>query len=106
MTSETFDYACSIIHMEIRDQFPFIDPENLSEQDVLNILLNLFKGKQGFIDRGHEVNNKETAWVNGFLFRLKAEIDETGMESYKVENIGSSVDKMAKLSPEKNQQGA
>ena len=57
--------------MDVRDQLPSIDPENLSPQDVLTILLHLFQQQPGFVDRGHEVNNKETAWVNGFLFRLQ-----------------------------------
>jgi hypothetical protein len=45
------------------------------------------------VDFGHETNNRETAWVNGYLYRLR----DNGMESFVVENIGSSVDKMAAL---------
>ena len=72
---------------------PSIDPENLSSQDVLDILLHLFRQKQGFVDLGHEVNNRETGWVNGYLFRLKPD----GPEAFVVETVGSSVDKMAAL---------
>lgn len=94
---DNFDYSASITIMDVREFFPYIDPENLAPQDVVSILLHLFRQKQGFVDRGHEVNNRETAWVNAFLFRLKREIDDNGMESFVVENIGSSVDKMAAL---------
>ena len=92
-----FDYSASISMMDVRESLPFVDPENLSSQDVLEILLYLFRQKPGFVDRGHEVNNKETAWVNAFLFRLKSNIDHDGMEAFVVEIIGSSVDRMAKL---------
>ena len=83
--------------MDIRENLPFIDPENLSSQDVLGVLLHLFQQKPGFIDRGHEVNNKETAWVNAFLFRLTPSINQEGMETFVVEVIGTSVDRMANL---------
>ena len=83
--------------MDVRENLPFVDPENLSSQDVLEVLLHLFRQKPGFIDRGHEINNKETAWVNAFLFRLNPGIDHDGMEAFVVEIIGSSVDRMAKL---------
>jgi len=94
---EDFDYSASISMMDVRENLPFVDPENLSPQDVLEILLHLFRQKHGFVDRGHEVNNKETAWVNAFLFRLKPGIDHDGMEAFVVESIGSSVDRMANL---------
>ena len=94
---EDFDYSASISMMDVRENLPFVDPENLSSQDVLEVLLHLFRQKPGFVDRGHEINNKETAWVNAFLFRLKPEIDHDGMEAFIVEIIGSSVDRMAKL---------
>ena len=86
--------------MEIRERLPFVDPENLSPPDILKILLHLFRQKPGFIDRGHDINNKETAWVNGFLFRLTPSIDHDGMEAFIVEVIGSSVDRMANLRSE------
>ena len=66
---DKFDYAASISFMDVRESLPSIDPENLSSQDVLDILLHLFRQKQGFVDLGHEVNNRETGWVNGYLFR-------------------------------------
>ena len=94
---EDFDYSASISMMDVREHLPFVDPENLSSQDVLEVLLHLFRQKPGFVDRGHEINNKETAWVNAFLFRLKPEIDHDGMEAFIVEIIGSSVDRMANL---------
>ena len=97
MGTGDFDYSSSISFMDVREHFPCIDPENLSPQDVVNILLHLFRQKPGFVDRGHETNNKETAWVNAFLFRLKPGFNEDGMESFTVETIGSSVDKMAAL---------
>tara|TARA_B100000902_G_scaffold257233_1_gene243488 strand:- start:626 stop:931 length:306 start_codon:yes stop_codon:yes gene_type:complete len=94
---EDFDYSAAISFLEIRDQLPLIDPECLSRQDVLSILLHLFDQKPGFVDRGHEVNNAETAWVNAFLFRLRPGRDDQGLEGYVVECIGSSVDRMAEL---------
>ena len=94
---EDFDYSASISMMDVRENLPFVDPENLSSQDVLEVLLHLFRQKPGFVDRGHEINNKETAWVNAFLFRLKAGIDLDGVETFVVEVIGSSVDRMANL---------
>ena len=94
---EDFDYSASISMMDVRENLPFVDPENLSSQDVLEVLLHLFRQKPGFVDRGHEINNKETAWVNAFLFRLKPDIDHDGVETFVVEVIGSSVDRMANL---------
>lgn len=97
MIPKNFDYSATISWMEIRENLPFVDPENLSPQNVLDILLHLFQQKPGFVDRGHEVNNKETAWINAFLFRLQRQRDQDGMDSFVVENIGSSVDRMANL---------
>ena len=97
MAPDDVDYAGSITFMDIREELPMVDPENLSPQNVLEILLYLFQKKPGFIDRGHEINNRETAWVNAFLFRLKPDIDADGMECFVVETVGSSVDKMAEL---------
>lgn len=94
---EDFDFSASISLLEIRDQLPFIDPECLSRHDVLAILLYLFHRKPGFVDRGHDVNNAETAWVNAYLFRLKPANVEQGLEGFVVECIGSSVDRMAEL---------
>ena len=94
---EGFDYSASISFLEIRDQLPLIDPECLSRQDVLSILLHLFDQKPGFVDRGHDVNNAETAWVNAYLFRLRPGRDDQGLEGFVVECIGSSVDRMAEL---------
>ena len=53
--------------------------------------------KVNFQDRGHEVINKETAWINGFLLRLKPIIDDNGIQAYVVETMGSSMDKIALL---------
>ena len=94
---EDFDYSAEISHMDVRESLPFIDPENLSEQDVLELLLHLFRQKPGFVDRGHEINNRETAWVNAYLFRLKSVVKADGIEAFVVETVGSSVDRMAKL---------
>ncbi len=81
-------------YLDFIDQLPSIYPENLSPQDVLTILLHLFHQQPGFVDRGHEVNNKETAWVNGFLFRLH---NDVATERLSIEEIGSSVDKISAL---------
>ena len=91
-----FDVATtgSMSYLDVRDQLPSIDPENLSPQDVLTILLHLFRQQPGFVDRGHEVNNKETAWVNGFLFRLQ---NDATAERLSIEEVGSSVDKISAL---------
>ena len=91
-----FDVATtgSMSYLDVRDQLPSIDPENLSPQDVLAILLHLFQQQPGFVDRGHEVNNKETAWVNGFLFRLQ---NDATAERLSIEEVGSSVDKISAL---------
>ncbi len=94
---EDFDYTASISFLEIRDQLPAIDPESLGVQDVLAILLHLFHQKPGFVDRGHDLNNTETAWVNAYLFRLRPASVDQGLEGYVVECIGSSVDRMAEL---------
>ena len=85
--------SLSISFMDVREAFPYIDPERLSPGDVLDILLRAFHQIQGFVDLGHETNNRETAWVNGYLYRLK----DNGLESFVLENIGSSVDKMDAL---------
>ena len=58
---DDFDYAAEISFLEIRDQFPLIDPESLAPRDVLAILLHLFQQKPGFLDRGRDINNAETA---------------------------------------------
>ena len=84
----------SLSYLDVRDQLPSIDPENLSSQDVLTIILHLFQQQPGFVDRGHEVNNKETAWVNGFLFRIH---NDAVAEKISIEEIGSSVDKISAL---------
>ena len=94
---EDFDYSATISFLEIRDQLPAIDPESLGVQDVLAILLHLFHQKPGFVDRGHDLNNTETAWVNAYLFRLRPASVDQGLEGYVVECIGSSVDRMAEL---------
>ena len=94
--SVPFDSATprSMSYMDVRDELPAIDPEDLSAQDALTIVLHLFRQQPGFVDRGHEVNNKETAWVNGFLFRVNNDVVN---ERLSIENIGSSVDKISKL---------
>ena len=94
---EDFDYSGSISVLEVREQMPFLDPESLKPADVLAILLHLFQQKPGFLDRGHELNNNDTAWVNGYLFRLCPSLSSDGMEMFVVETVGSSVDKMAAL---------
>ncbi len=43
------------------------------------------------------MNNKETAWAKAYLVRLTAAVDHDGMESFVVEVIGSSVDRMRNL---------
>ena len=78
---EDFDYSASITSMDVRETFPSIDPENLSERDVLAILLYLFEKKAGFVDRGHELNNRETAWVNAYLFRPNSQQTQTGWKA-------------------------
>ena len=35
--------------MDVRENLPFVDPENLSSQDVLEVLLHLFRQKPGFL---------------------------------------------------------
>ena len=97
VTPDEFDYSASITIMDVRELFPSIDPENLSPQDVISILLHLFMQKNGFVNRGHQVNNNETGWINAILFRLQRDVDGNGVECFVVEPIGSSVDKMAEL---------
>lgn len=94
---DEFDYSATISNLDIRENLPAVDPENLSSTDVLQILLYLFQSKPGFIDRGHELNNRETAWINAILYRLKPTVDENGMDGFVVEKVGSSMDKMAEL---------
>ena len=45
MAPDDVDYAGSITFMDIREELPMVDPENLSPQNVLEILLYLFKKK-------------------------------------------------------------
>ena len=42
MVPDDIDYAGCITFMDIREDLPMIDPENLSPQNVLEILLYLF----------------------------------------------------------------
>lgn len=63
--------SLSISFMDVKEAFPYIDPERLIPSDVLDILLREFHQIQGFVDFGHEANNRETAWVNGYLYRQK-----------------------------------
>ena len=91
-----FDVATtgSMSYLDVRDRLPSIDRENLSPQDVMTIILHLFQQQPGFVDRGHEVNNKETAWVNGFLFRLQ---NDATAKRLSIEEDVSSVDKVSAL---------
>ena len=91
--SDELEKSLTISFLDVREAFPFIDPERLKPDDVLEILLHVFHQTPGFVDRGHETNNSETAWVNGYLYRLR----DNGIEGFVVDNIGSSVDKMAVL---------
>ena len=91
--SNELETSLTISFIDVRETFPFIDPERLNPTDVLQILLHVLQQTPGFVDRGHETNNRETAWVNGYLYRLR----DNGMDSFVVDNIGSSVDKMAAL---------
>ena len=97
MMTNDFDYSAQISFMDIRENLPAIDPEDVSAQQVVEILLYLMRQKVDFRDRGHEVNNKETAWINGYLLRLKPIIDDNGIQAYVVETMGSSMDKIALL---------
>ena len=96
MTSD-FDFSAEILFMDIREYLPTVDPDNLTQTNVLEILLYLMNQKNGFLDRGHEENNNETAWINGFLLKLIPQIDENGMHRFVVQCIGSSMDKIALL---------
>ena len=91
--SNELETSLTISFIDVRETFPFIDPERLNPNDVLEILLHVFQQTPEFVDRGHETNNRETAWVNGYLYRLR----DNGMEGFVVDNIGSSVDKIAAL---------
>ena len=97
MMTNDFDYSAQISFMDIRENLPTIDPEDVSAPQVVEILLYLMRQKVDFRDRGNEVNNKETAWINGFLLRLKPIIDDNGIQAFVVETIGSSMDKIAML---------
>ena len=96
MTSD-FDFSAEILFIDIREYLPNVDPDNLTQKNVLEILLYLMNQKIGFLDRGHEENNHETAWINGFLLKLIPEIDENGTQRFIVQCIGSSMDKIALL---------
>ena len=96
MTSD-FDFSAEILFMDIREYLPTVDPDHLTQTNVLEILLYLMNQKNGFLDRGHEENNHETAWINGFLLKLIPQIDENGMHRFVVQCIGSSMDKIALL---------
>ena len=53
--------------------------------------------KEDFPNIGHEVNNKETAWINGFRLILKPIIDDNGIQDFVVKAMDSSMDKIALL---------
>ena len=73
----------------------FRSPTGVAAPEASNPFhLHLFQQQPGFVDRGHEVNNKETAWVNGFLFRLQ---NDATAERLSIEEVGSSVDKISAL---------
>ena len=38
---EDFDYSASISMMDVRENLLFVDPENLSSQDVFEVLINV-----------------------------------------------------------------
>ena len=92
---DDFDYSGQISFMDVREYLPAIDPESLSKEHVLQILLYVMNQKENFLDRGHEENNEETAWINGFLLKLMPDIDRDGIQRFLVQCIGSSVDKIA-----------
>ena len=94
---DDFDYSGQISFMDVREYLPAIDPESLSKEHVLQILLYVMNQKENFLDRGHEENNEETAWINGFLLKLMPDIDRDGIQRFLVQCIGSSVDKIALL---------
>ena len=94
---DDFDYSGQISFMDVREYLPAIDPESLSKEQVLQILLYVMNQKENFLDRGHEENNEETAWINGFLLKLMPDIDRDGIQRFLVQCIGSSVDKIALL---------
>ena len=96
--SAEFNFNAEISFIDIRESLPSIDPECLSAEHVLEIILYAMRQKRDFKDRGHEINNKETAWVNGHLLRLKPEVNDTGMPIFIIINIGSSIDKIGALS--------
>ena len=93
------DFKCSaqISFMDVRENLPAIGPEDVSAQQVVEILLYLMRQKVDLRDRGYEVNNKEAAWINGFLLRLKSIIDDNGIQACVVETMGSSMDRIAML---------
>ena len=94
---DDFDYSGQISFMDVREYLPAIDPESLSKEHVLQILLYVMNQKENFLDRGHEENNEETAWINGYLLKLLPDIDRDGIQRFLVQCIGSSVDKIALL---------
>ncbi len=75
--------------MERRQNLSCINPENLSSRDVLELFLHLFGQKPGFVDRGHEMNHKETFCVSTFLFVPTPAIDPDGVEAFVSVVIGS-----------------
>ena len=89
-----FDFSAHISFMDIREYLPTIDPENLFKKDVLQVLLYIMHQKEGFVDRGHVENNEQTAWINGFLLKLIPDVDANGIQSYVVQCVGSSMDKI------------
>ena len=47
MTSD-FDFSAEILFMDIREYLPTVDPDNLTQANVLEILLYLMNQKNGF----------------------------------------------------------
>ena len=47
MPTGDFDYSASISFLEIRESLPSVDPDNLTAQNVLDVLLHLFRRNPG-----------------------------------------------------------
>ena len=48
MMTNDFDYSAQISFMDIRENLPAIDPENVSAQQVVEVLLYLMRQKVDF----------------------------------------------------------
>ena len=67
MMTNDFDYSAQISFMDIRENLPAIDPENVSAQQVVEVLLYLMRQKVDFRDRAMRSITRKQPGSMGFF---------------------------------------